>query len=125
MAQPVVSLTFAGLCALAMFGLVGWVALGRIRSRALFGDAGDRALKRRIRIHANFVEVAPLTGLAMLGAEWTGVGEGWLWSATAVFFAARLVHAVTIAKPYRGIGMVPTMAVPAGLGAWTLWALWG
>lgn len=115
-----VSLTFIALSAICVFVLVSAVGFRRSATGVLRGDGGDAALFKRIRIHGNFIETAPLMALSLLGAELAGIADRWLWLAVASFFLGRLYHYVRYDARDRGIGMALTVLPAVGLGAMVL-----
>lgn len=119
-----VALTFIGLCGLALLPMSGWIGVHRGSVRVLRGDGGDPVLFKRIRIHGNFIENAPITGMTLAGAELLGLAAPWLWIGFAAFFAGRIAHYRLYDRPSRGIGMLLTTLPAAVWGAWILWRVW-
>ena len=119
-----VTLSFVALCGLALLPMTAWIGLHRGAVRVLRGDGGDPVLFKRIRIHGNFIENAPLTTLTLAGAEALGLAAFWLWIGVASFVAGRILHYMHYDRSSRGIGMLLT-TLPAGAwGAWILWRVW-
>ena len=123
-AMPV-TLTFIALCCAALFVMTGWVGLRRGPLGALRGDGGDDTLYKRIRIHGNFAENAPLAALALGGAEWLGLAPHWLWLAVASFILGRILHLALFDNKLRGIAMTMTQGPGLVLGIWTMLQVWG
>jgi uncharacterized membrane protein YecN with MAPEG domain len=119
-----VSFTFIALCAGALFPTVGWIGLLRGRIGVLRGDGGNPTLFKRIRIHANFIETAPLTAMVLLAAESLGLAQGWLWAALLSYFLGRVGHYVLYDSKLRAGPMALTVGPGLLLGLWTLWTLW-
>ncbi|MES2000903.1 MAG: MAPEG family protein [Pseudomonadota bacterium] len=74
------------------------------------GDGGQEALLRRMRAQSNYIENAPFF-LILLGAlEISGGNSVFLSVAAAIFFAARVAHALGMdgaeAQRLRAIGMI-------------------
>lgn len=111
-----VTATFVALCAVIIFVMVSAVGFRRSAIGVLRGDGGDPILFKRSRLHGNFVEVAPITALALLVAELTGVPERWLWIAVASFFVGRIYHGVRYDARDRGVGMALTVMPSVVLG---------
>ena len=93
------------------------------------GDGQDRELLRRSRVHANFVEYAPLF-LVLLGlAEQLTVSRALIHLAGAAFLAGRLLHAYGLSQtphvlPLRVAGMVMSLtAIIAAAAACLMSAL--
>lgn len=115
-----VSIAFAALCAIALFLLTAWVGLARGAVGVLRGDGGDALLHKRIRVHGNFVENAPIAILAVAAAEMLNAPEPWLWAAVASFVAGRVLHYLLYDSKARGLSMVLTQLPGAVLGIWIL-----
>jgi hypothetical protein len=119
-----VTLTFIAMCGLALLPMTGWIGVHRASERILRGDGGDPVLFKRIRIHGNFIENAPITALTLGGAEMLGLASMWLWLGLAAFVAGRIVHYLLYDRPSRGIGMTLTTLPAAAWGGWILWTVW-
>lgn len=119
-----VTLTFVAMCGLVLLPMTAWIGMYRDSIRILRGDGGNPVLSKRIRIHGNFIENAPITALTLGGAELLGLGPVWLWLGLAAFVAGRIVHYVLYDRPSRGIGMLLTTLPAAAWGAWILWTVW-
>ncbi|MEP3050309.1 MAG: MAPEG family protein [Erythrobacter sp.] len=119
-----ITATFVAICAIVMFLLIAWVGLRRGAIKALHGDASDAALRKRIRIHGNFIETAPLVALAIWASEAMEFPQIWLWLSVASFFLGRVLHAIWFEKTVRGIAMLFTTLPAMGLGAAILLKLW-
>ncbi len=119
-----VSFTFIALCMITVFGLVSWIGPYRGARSILRGDGGDPELFRRIRIHGNFTEVAPMTALALFAAESLGLGQGWLWAGVVSFFAGRVWHLTLYDSKWRGVPMSLSVGPGLLMSLWVLWILW-
>jgi len=119
-----VTFTFVALCGIAMFGLVGSIGLLRHRRGVLRADGGHPDLFKRIRIHGNFVETAPLTILASGAAETLGLAALWLWLGFVSYVVGRVLHVIQYDSPRRGIAMFFTTAPALLMGFWVLYRLW-
>lgn len=120
-----VAFTFIAVCAGSLFFMTAAVGLKRRSIGVLRGDAGEPGLFKRIRIHGNFIENAPLMALVLLAAELLGVADGWLWLAVASFFAGRVYHFVRYDAADRGLGMALTTVPALALGVAVLFRTWG
>jgi len=118
-ALPVTSI-FAGLAALAVSYLGLRVAYYRMRARIAYGDQEDRALRRLVRTHGNFIEYVPI-GLIALGLiEMNGTPKWQVWALGTALAVARLAHAAglsTGAMKLRAPGATLTFIVLALSGA--------
>ncbi len=119
-----VTLTFVAMCGLVLLPMTAWIGVYRDSIGILRGDGGDAVLFKRMRIHGNFIENAPITALVLAGAELLGLGPVWLWLGLAAFVAGRVVHYVLYDRPSRGIGMLLTTLPAAVWGGWILWTVW-
>ncbi len=119
-----VAFTFIAVCAGSLLFLIAAVGQSRRSARVLRGDGGDRELFKRIRIHGNFIENAPLMALVILSAEMLGIADPWLWAAVASFFAGRIHHFIRYDSAKRALGMVLTTAPALALGVAVLFRLW-
>ncbi|MEX0957545.1 MAG: MAPEG family protein [Rhizobiaceae bacterium] len=116
--------TFAALCAIAMMVLVGWVGVKRGAINVLRGDGGDPVLFKRIRIHGNFIETAPLAILCMGAAETLGAGPAWLWASLASYGAGRILHVMIYDLKSRAVALTLTTGPFLLLGVYVLYRLW-
>ncbi len=90
----------------------------RRRVQAAIGDAGDAALARAIRVHANFAEYVPLALLLLWMLESAGGAALLLHALGALLLVARVVHALGVSNVsedlrLRVVGMTGTFAVIA------------
>jgi uncharacterized membrane protein YecN with MAPEG domain len=96
--MPKITLLFASLHVVLLLCLLVPISRHRYRLRIGIGDGGDAALLRKIRVHANFIEYAPLA-LLMLGLlELSGLAAAWLWSLGAALLLGRVMHAVGFSR---------------------------
>ncbi len=121
--MPITSVV-VGVFALLIVVLSVQVSLRRKKANAVFGDAGDLTLQRRIRAHGNFIEYAPLAVLALALIEFRD-GPSWLVCSVAVGFVfGRVVHAIgmlfTSTAPVRAIAMLVNHASFVAAGIWLL-----
>jgi uncharacterized membrane protein YecN with MAPEG domain len=92
MGAPITSI-YAALCGILMIALAVRVSMLRRRFRIGVGSAGQEALERAIRVHANFTEFVPLALILMLLVELGGV-TGWLMHVFGItLVVSRLLHA--------------------------------
>ena len=119
-----VTLTFIALSALAMFILVAWIGLTRAPLGVLRGDGDHPVLFKRIRIHANFVETAPLFALSLGAGEALGLGASLLWLAVVSYGLGRIGHYFLYDSKFRGLPMTLTVGPSALIGLWVLYRLW-
>jgi uncharacterized protein len=89
---------------LALFYLVltGRTILFRRANKISIGDGGNPAMLRRMRVHGNFAEYAPLALLLMALAESMHAAP-WMMHALGVsLVVGRLTHAAGLAQEVRG-----------------------
>lgn len=106
-----VTMVTAGILALLLLFLAGYVIAGRVRFKIDLGDGGNVAMRQRIRAQANFAEYVPMALILMALMETASVGPRWLIIAMgATLVLARLWHAQ---------GLLSTPGVSAGRFAGT------
>ncbi|MEL6373175.1 MAG: MAPEG family protein [Pseudomonadota bacterium] len=91
---------FAAVLAIVFMRLSMAVIGARQRAKVAVGDGGDEALRRAIRVHANFIEYTPLCLLLLALAELNGVHAALICVAGALLLIGRLTHA-------HGMGQTP------------------
>ena len=85
----------AGVLALLLLLLSGFVIVGRYKFRIGLGDGDNENMRRRIRIHANFIEYVPMALILLFLVESAAIGPGWLPGTLGVtLVAGRLSHAL-------------------------------
>ena len=96
-----VTMITAGILALLLLFLAGYVIAGRVKFKIDLGDGGNEAMRQRIRAQANFVEYVPVALILMMLVETGSIGPRWLIIALgATLVIARLWHAQGIlSKP--------------------------
>ena len=115
MGAPITSI-YAALCGSLMIALAVRVSMLRRRFRIGVGSAGQEALERAIRVHANFTEFVPLALILMLLAELGGV-TGWLMHVFGItLVVSRLLHAWGLTRS----GGVSFGRLYGTLGTWAL-----
>jgi len=88
----------------------------RRRSKVSFGDDGDRALMRRIRAQANFIEYTPIFLLSLIGIEWLAFENIpyyflYINIVGLLFIIGRILHALSLYEKkimHRKTGMIIT-----------------
>lgn len=107
---------YAGLLALLFVALSFRVIGYRRQAKVALGDGGDALLTRRLRVHGNFAENAPLALLLMTLAEIQSMPAALLHVLGLALLSGRLLHAYGVScEPedyrFRVIGMVMTLSV--------------
>lgn len=95
--MPVTAM-FAGFLAPLYIFLALRVIGVRRSARIALGDGGDTVLARRIRVHANFAEYAPLTLVLMGLAESLQASRSTLYTIGGCLAAGRLLHAIGVSQ---------------------------
>lgn len=96
--MPKITLLFASLHVLLMVVLLVRISLHRHGHKIGLGDGGDAVLERKVRVHGNFIEQAPLA-LLMLGLlELCGLPAIWLWALGSVLLLGRVMHAIGLSR---------------------------
>ena len=107
---------YAALLTLLYF-VLSWRVIGYRRAHLIsLGDNGDKALRKRMRAQANFIEYVPLALILMLLAEGRGAPPLALHALGLALLAGRGLHAYGFSSTpqkiiLRQIGMVLTFAV--------------
>ncbi|MGR3493866.1 MAPEG family protein [Citreimonas sp.] len=100
-----VTALYAGLLALIYVFLSMRVINTRKSARVSFGDGGNAELNRRIRIHGNFAEYAPM-GIILLGlSELHGAPAVAVHVLGLALLAGRVLHAVALTPETPKMGM--------------------
>lgn len=117
---PYITAATAVVLAVLQMLLMLHAARGRGKYRTGLGDGGNDALLKRIRMHGNLAENAPLflilLGLTEVSGQWAMLVP---WFAL-VFIVARISHALGLAissglTPFRFLGVVATLGAMLGL----------
>ena len=88
-----------------------------------FGDGDDDVLRRRIRAHANLVEIAPMVILGIGLLEYAGVPQAIVAVAALVFLFGRVLHALRmyLSNPWIGLfSIISQHVICLGAGAWLI-----
>jgi uncharacterized protein len=110
---PAVTAATAGALGLLQVALMLLVGAGRLKYKTGLGDGGHDGLNRRIRMHANLTENAPLF-LILLGlVEVSGIAPLVVLIVGPLVVVLRLVHAYGLSMAF-GPGPNPFRAVGAG-----------
>ncbi len=118
--MPKITLLFALLHILLMLVLAVRVVGHRRALKIGIGDGGDKALARKVRAHANFVEYVPMALLMLALLELSGLDAMWLWALGGTLLLARVLHAAGLSRHAgysfgRFWGTVLTWGVLAGM----------
>ena len=88
------TLITAGVLALLLLFLSGYVIAGRVKFKIGLGDGGNAHMQQRMRAQANFVEYVPMALILLFLVESASIGPGWLPEALGgTLVVARLWHA--------------------------------
>ena len=123
---PIISAVTAAILALFQILLMVIVVLTRAKYKVGIGDGGHADLARRIRIHANLTENAPIFLVILTLLEISSMNQTILIALAAIFIIARLSHAYIVsqtseAHPLRifgGASTALTIITTAGLLLW-------
>jgi uncharacterized membrane protein YecN with MAPEG domain len=88
-----ITLLYAGLCALLVLVLAIRVAHWRFSHKIGLGDGGDRELLKRVRMHGNAVEYLPLCLILLGGMELNGYPAPLIHGFGIALVVSRLAHA--------------------------------
>ena len=119
-----IALTAAGAAALLHIWLSVRVSHIRRTQGVLHGDAGNPAMVKRMRAHANYAENAPFFLVLVVLLELAGGRAEFLWAATIIFFLARILHVFGMdsdkLSKLRIVGVTGSWLVLLALGAWAI-----
>lgn len=122
---PITSVV-AALAGIMLVALSLRVGLFRAKEDIWFLDGGNDELLRRVRAQGNFIEYVPLALLLIALVELGGGASGLVWGLGGGLLAARLAHAIGVAKratsPARSAGTLGTFAVLLVSSGWLLFA---
>ncbi len=118
---PITAL-YAGLLALLMLVLALRVIRLRWKLRVGFGDGGDKAMSRAIRVHGNATEHVPIALVLLLVAELNHASPMLLHGCGIVLVVARVLHAMGLGRSAgaswgRMAGTIGTVGVVVALAA--------
>lgn len=104
---------YAALLAFLYIGLTVYVVRGRMKYNVATGDAGNMDLNRRIRLHGNFAEYAPLGLLLLFFVEAANTHVWFVHILGLMLFIGRLAHIHGLYKNSLGrqIGMGLTLSM--------------
>ena len=124
--MPTITLLFASLNVLLMLVLLGRISRHRHGHDIGLGDGGDALLARKIRVHGNFIEHAPIALLLLALLELSGLSTPWLWGYGGALLLGRLLHAVGLSRtggrsPGRLWGTALTWLTLLGMALSGLW----
>lgn len=115
---PMITGLYAALAALMFVGLSLWVIARRMGTRISLGAGEDKALEKRMRVQANFVEYTPIALLLILLLELQSTPAWALHALGLALLAGRVMHAYGFGRKVqililRQAGMVTTLSVIA------------
>src|SRR5471032_3236358 len=119
---PFITAATAVVLAVIQMFLMLYTARGRGKYKAGLGDGGSDPLLRRIRMHGNLTENAPLFLFLLLLTEMSGQWAGLVPIFAAAFVLVRLSHAIGLSMSagpslFRFVGVVGTLICILGLSA--------
>jgi uncharacterized protein len=123
--MPIVSF-YAALLAL-IFVALSVRTLGMRRALGIaIGDAGNEALLRAMRAHANFAEYVPFALLLIYLVEQTGTNAGFVQALCLSLLIGRISHAVGVSRvkerlAFRVVGMVLTLTPILSAAVQLMW----
>lgn len=89
---------YIALHAILLVVLSALVVKARTKSETLFGEGDSPALKRAIRVQANFVEYVPIALLVLLALELSGASALGVHALGAALFVGRVLHALGLSQ---------------------------
>ena len=120
-----ITLLYAGLCALLVLILAVRVAHWRFKHKIGLGDGGDKELLKRVRAHGNAVEYLPLCLILLGGMELNGYPNYLIHGFGAALFVSRVAHAWGVSRSSgsslgRLSGMVVTWAIMLAMAGFAI-----
>lgn len=124
--MPRIAAFYAAWLALLIVALAIRVTLYRRRARIGIGHSGDPELARRIRAHANAVELIPVALILLLAAELLAIAPLWLHVFGIAVLLGRVLHAIGLsgsagASFGRSSGYVLTVGAIVAMSVVLLW----
>ena len=111
-----ITLLYAGLCALLVVFLAARVARWRYAHKIGLGDGGDKELLKRVRAHGNAVEYLPLSLILLGGLELNGYRPMLIHSFGAALLLSRIAHAWGVSRTAgTSLGRLGGMSVTWGV----------
>ncbi len=89
---------YAAVLGLFFIALTLRAVMARGAARRLIGPIEDERLNRRLRVHGNFAEYAPMAIVLLAFAELRGTPPAILHAACAALVAGRLLHAWGVSR---------------------------
>jgi uncharacterized membrane protein YecN with MAPEG domain len=128
--MPRIALLFASLHVLLMLVLLARISRHRHGQRIGLGDGGDQVLNRKIRVHGNFIEHAPIALLLLALLELAGLPAGWVWGFGSALLLGRVMHAIGLSRTGgysvgRFFGTALTWLVLLAMAVAGLWLAFG
>ncbi len=111
---PAITALTAGAIIIIQMGLMFYAASGRIKFKKGLGDGGEPQMLKRIRMHGNLTENAPIILIVMALLEMGGVSQTVLAVAGVVFVIVRILHPLGLLRSqgtsaFRFLGATTTM----------------
>ena len=107
---PFIAATTATILAFLQVFLGALVGLKRFTTKTGIGDGGSESLARKIRVHGNLIENAPIFLILLVLLELTGISKTTVAIIATVFVLGRIAHAYGLSQttnpvaPLRGLG---------------------
>jgi uncharacterized membrane protein YecN with MAPEG domain len=120
-----VTFTAVSLLAISLIPMTGWIGLLRGKVNILRGAGENDVLFKRIRIHGNLIENAPIFLMVLATSEYLGLAQSWLWVSVATFISGRVLHFMLYDNKMRGGAMTVTLLPGVAMGIWILRLVWG
>ncbi len=111
---PAITALTAGAIIIIQMGLMFYAASGRIKFKKGLGDGGEPQMLKRIRMHGNLTENAPIILIVMALLEMGGFSQTILAVAGVVFVIVRILHPLGLLRSqgtsvFRFLGATTTM----------------
>ena len=119
-----ITLSAAAAAAVLNFWLSTRIGIVRRARLVAHGDGGHDQLARRMRAQTNFVEYTPFILILCAAIELAGRGGLWLSAVMAIYFLARVAHAIGMdgdgVPKTRQVGIAITFLTLLGLAVYAV-----
>ncbi len=89
---------YAAILGLFYVGLSAYVIKSRFKNQVSLGDGECDDLRKRVRVHGNFIEYVPIALILLFLAEQEGVSEWMMHTMGIALVLARVMHATGLSR---------------------------
>ena len=126
---PLITALAAAVLILLQIALMMNTGMARGKAGVGLGDGGNEELLRKIRMHGNLAENAPIFLITFAFLEVLGTGQITMTALAGIFILGRFSHAIGLSQtaggsPFRAVGALTTLGSGVASGGLLLWTLW-